>query len=67
MKILVNCLHCKEVYRVNRTEEIPEEVKQLAVNFCTACDDQADDYYQEHYIYEPIKELIAFNQLFLFP
>lgn len=66
-KIIVNCLHCKEIHRVWRTEEIPEEVTQLAVNFCPICEDEADDYMQEYYLYEPVKELIIFNQLTLFP
>lgn len=66
-KIRVNCLHCKEIHTVWRTEEIPPEVTQLAVNFCPVCEDDADDYMQEYYLYEPVPVLPALNQLFLFP
>jgi uncharacterized protein YbaR (Trm112 family) len=55
-KIDITCKNCKQTLSVDRTEEIPENVKKLLCNFCPDCQ-ESGDYYNEDYIYYELGEL----------
>lgn len=70
MTIQLQCDHCHKVHEVKRTSEIPAWVVSLGCNWCPACEDEADDYWQEYYkpdnehgYFEPEPEPIPDNQL----
>lgn len=46
-KINIRCDECNKVHSVQRTSEIPPEVKSLSCNWCVECEDNATDYYKE--------------------
>lgn len=54
-KIDITCKNCGDTYSVDRTDEIPENVKKLLCNFCPICPE--DDYYEEDYVYYELGEL----------
>jgi len=63
--IEIECSGCGLKHGVNRTSEIPEDVTSLRCNWCTECEDDANDYYNETYVYTPIIEPVDPNQLSL--
>jgi len=48
--INIKCRRCGKVYEVERTSEIPKDVKSLECNFGPCCEDYMTDYYKEKYI-----------------
>ena len=52
MNILIKCKGCKTERMVDRTKEIPDNVKSLGFNWCPDREDKANDYYHEWYVYQ---------------
>lgn len=50
-RINITCDACGIVHDVRRTPEIPDNVVSLGCNWCPACEDRAEDYYEEWYNY----------------
>lgn len=48
-RINITCDTCHKTHDVDRTNEIPDWVISLGCNWCPACEDRAEDYYQEWY------------------
>lgn len=46
-RIQLTCEWCSKVYDLKKTEEIPKHVFFMKCNWCPACEDTADDYYNE--------------------
>jgi len=61
--IVIECDGCGLKHGVDRTSEIPDDVTSLRCNWCPECEDSADDYYTESYVYTPIIEPVDPNQL----
>lgn len=51
-RINIACRECGKVHDVPRTNEIPSWVLSMWCNWCPACEDSADDYYEEGYVPE---------------
>lgn len=66
VKIRITCDHCNGSFLTKRTKEIPPEVTQLFCNWCPLCEDEAEDYYDERYSYEPLPEIENPDQIKLF-
>lgn len=64
-KINITCDTCHKVHEVRRTDEIPPEVTELFCNWCPECEDEAEDYYDEKYGYNPIPDPTDPNQIAL--
>ncbi len=68
LRIKLKCECCGKVHDLPRTSEIPEDVNNMACNFCIECEDKMTDYYNEWYISDndipPVEDP---NQLKLFP
>ena len=65
--IKLTCQTCKYVWDLERTKEIHADVKEMESNWCILCEDQAEDVYDEWYIYEESDPpFINPNQLKLF-
>jgi hypothetical protein len=50
-RINITCDTCGLVHDVRRTPEIPKTVFSMGCNWCPACADRAEDYYEEWYNY----------------
>ena len=48
-RINITCDTCSLVHDVPRTPEIPSHVVSMGCNWCPACEDRAEDYYEEWY------------------
>jgi len=49
--ISIHCRNCKQSFWVKRTSEIPDNVEEMACNWCPCCEDHAQEYYREWYLY----------------
>lgn len=49
--INITCDTCGMAHEVSRTHEIPDNVISIGCNWCPACEDKANDYYEEWYNY----------------
>ena len=50
--IEVRCRGCKRVFNNFRLKDIPDNVDYIACNFCPECEDNANDYWKEWYVYK---------------
>ena len=48
-KIKINCEGCGLTHEVNRDKEAPKDSISMSCNWCPACEDKAEDYYEEWY------------------
>jgi hypothetical protein len=46
-QIQLTCEHCKKVYDLDKSSELPAHVFFLHCNFCPECEDSAKGYYEE--------------------
>ena len=48
-QINITCETCHRTHLVSRTKEIPDHVRSMGCNWCPACEDRAEAYYEEWY------------------
>jgi len=56
INIKLKCNGCDKIHTLNRTNEIPDNIKSLSSNWCPNCEDSANDYYEEFWHENEIDE-----------
>jgi hypothetical protein len=64
-KIHRSCRNCKESIEVDKDSDAPKKAIGMACNWCLSCEDDAQKYYREWYLFKR-KPAISTKQMKLF-